>query len=147
MYARVQSDRWFVWSGGVPCDVKLNDYSLFTRENSAVLRQQNGKFIVSLFHFAVPGEVLLIHVKYVVAFRTRIHSVAKNQIRLSPLKVLSVAYTYSSYKIYPRRLWWLIFIMTWVMIMGSILIWQMCWCVLFNKWKLSLICPRFQVYT
>ena len=147
MYARVQSDRWFVWSGGVPCDVKLNDYSLFTRENSAVLRQQNGKFIVSLFHFAVPGEVLLIHVKYVVAFRTRIHSVAKNQIRLSPLKVLSVAYTYSSYKIYPRRLWWLIFIMTWVMIMGSLLIWQMCWCVLFNKWKLSLICPRFQVYT
>ena len=88
----------------MPCDVKLNDYSLFTRENSAVLRQQNGKFIVSLFHFAVPGEVLLIHVKYVVAFRTRIHSVAKNQIRLSPLKVLSVAYTYSSYKIYPRRL-------------------------------------------
>ena len=147
MYARVQSDRWFVWSGGVPCDVKLNDYSLFTRENSAVLRQQNGKFIVSLFHFAVPGEVLLIHVKYVVAFRTRIHSVAKNQIRLSPIKVLSVAYTYSSYKIYPRRLWWLIFIMTWVMIMGSLLIWQMCWCVLFNKWKLSLICPRFQVYT
>ena len=112
MYARVQSDRWFVWSGGVPCDVKLNDYSLFTRENSAVLRQQNGKFIVSLFHFAVPGEAPLIHVKYVVAFRTRIHSVAKNQIRLSPLKVLSVAYTYSSYKIYPRRLWWLIFIMS-----------------------------------
>ena len=147
MYARVQSDRWSVWSGGVACDVKLNDYSLFTRENSAVLRQQNGKFIVSLFHFAVPGKVLLIHVKYVVAFRTRIHSVAKNQIRLSPLKVLSVAYTYSSYKIYPRRLWWLIFIMSDDYDGGLLLIWQMCLCVLFNKWKLSLICPRFQVYT
>lgn len=58
----------------------MNDYSLFTRENSAVLRQQSGKFIVSLIHIAVPGEVLSIHVKFVVVFRTRIHSVAKNQI-------------------------------------------------------------------
>lgn len=33
--------------------------------------------------------------------------------------------------IYPA--WWL-----WL---GLLLIWQMCWCVLFNKWKLSLICP------